>query len=61
MLTREWQDAIEGFLAHERAGGKRTNTNRARREHLNHLARRVTVGPWEVTADLLMDYLEGQD
>lgn len=61
MLTREWQDAIEGFLAHERAGGKRTNTNRARREHLNHLARRVTVGPWEVTADLLMDYLEGQN
>lgn len=61
MLNSEWQQAIEGFLAHERAGGKRSNTNRARREHLNHLARRVTVGPWEVTADLLMDYLEGQE
>lgn len=61
MLTQEWQTAIEGFLSHERAAGRRSNTNRARREHLNHLARRVTVGPWQVTADILIDYLSGQE
>lgn len=61
MLTKEWQEAIEGFLAHERAAGRRTNTNNARREHLNHLARRVTVGPWRVTGDILIDYLSAQD
>ncbi len=61
MLTTEWQTAIEGFLAHERAGGKRSNTTRARREHLSHLARRVTVGPWAVNADILLDYLAAQE
>lgn len=60
MLTQEWQEAIEGFLAHERAAGRRSKTNRARREHLSHLARRVTVGPWQITADVLMDYLEAR-
>lgn len=61
MLTREWEEAIEGFLAHERAGGKRSTTNSARRQHLQHLARRVTVGPWRVTADVLLDYLAAQE
>jgi integrase len=60
MLTTEWTTAVEGFLAHERAGGKRTTTNGARRQHLQHLARRVTVGPWQVTTDSLMDYLAAQ-
>lgn len=57
MLNAEWVEAIEGFLSHERAGGKRSTTNSARRQHLQHLARRVTVGPWAVTADMLLDYL----
>lgn len=61
MLTQEWHEAIEGFLAHDRAGGKRTTTNAARRQHLQHLARRVTVGPWAVTSDTLMDYLAAQE
>lgn len=60
MLNREWEEAIEGFLSHERASGKRSNTNNARREHLQHLARRVTTGPWTVTADALHDYLAAQ-
>ena len=29
MLNMEWQEAIEGFLAHERAGGKRSTSQRA--------------------------------
>lgn len=61
MLTTEWMEAVEGFLAHERAGGKRTQTNQQRRHHLHHLARRVTVGPWAVTADVLLDYFAAQD
>lgn len=61
MLNGEWSEAIESFLAHERAGGKRSTTNNARRQHLQHLARRVTVGPWRVTSDILLDYLATQD
>lgn len=61
MLNQEWITAIEGFLAWDRAGGKRTTTNNARRQHLQHLARRVTVGPWAVTADILLDYLGAQE
>lgn len=61
MLTQEWITAIEAFLVVERAGGKRTTTNSARRQHLQHLARRVTVGPWAVTSDILLDYLAAQE
>ncbi|GAA2951517.1 tyrosine-type recombinase/integrase [Microbacterium schleiferi] len=61
MLTTEWVEAIEGFLSHDRALGKRTTTNSARRQHLQHLARRVTVGPWQVTTDILLDYLAAQE
>lgn len=60
MPTAEWRKAIEGYLAHERAGGKRTSTSAARRQHLEHLARRVNVGPWQVTTDTLLDYLAAQ-
>lgn len=61
MLTAEWRKAIEGYLAHERAGGKRTSTSNARRQHLEHLARRVNVGPWQVTTDTLLDFLAAQE
>lgn len=61
MLNHEWTVAIEGFLSFDRAGGKRTTTNSARRQHLQHLARRVTVGPWAVTSDILLDYLAAQE
>ena len=57
MLNKEWSTAIEGFLVYDRALGKRSTTNSARRQHLQHLARRVTVGPWAVTGDALIDYL----
>ena len=61
MLNTEWSHAIEGFLSHERAGGKRSATNSTRRQHLQHLARRLTTGPWQVTADQLLDYLAAQE
>lgn len=56
MLNQAWMNAIEGFLAHERAGGKRTETNRQRRHHLEHFARRTTKAPYAVTTDELCDY-----
>lgn len=61
MLNSAWNEAIEGFLSHDRAGGKRTTTNDARRQHLRHLARRLTVGPWQVTTDILLDYLAANE
>ena len=61
MLNKEWSTAIEGFLVYDRALGKRSTTNSARRQHLQHLARRVTVGPWAVTGDVLIDYLGAQE
>lgn len=61
MLNQEWIDAVAGFLAHERAGGKRTQTNQQRRHHLHHAARRLTTGPWQVSADALSDYFAAQD
>lgn len=61
MLNQEWTAAIEGFLAHERAGGKRRATNDQRRHHLQHLARRVTVSPWRVTTDMMFDYFAAQE
>lgn len=48
MLTAEWRKAIEGYLTHERAGGKRTSTSAARRQHLE-VDRGMTNDPawWE--------------
>lgn len=61
MFTREWAEAIEGFLTHERSGGKRSETNNQRRQHLGHFARRTTRSPWRVTADDLIDYFAAQE
>lgn len=60
MLDQAWRSAIDGFLSHERVSGKRTETNNLRRQQLQHAARRLTRGPWQVTADDLFDYLAAQ-
>ena len=59
-VSSAWVEAIEGYLAHDRAGGRRSGTTSARRAHLSHLARRVTVSPWAVTSEILVDYFAGQ-
>lgn len=61
MLTTEWQEAIEGYLTHDRAGGRRSATTSARRAHLAHLARRINVSPWAVTPEILVDYFADQE
>lgn len=61
MLTQAWIEAIEGFLTVERSAGKRPETNRQRRQHLQHFARRTTRSPWAVTADDLTEYFAAQE
>lgn len=56
-----WLTTIDQFLAHERAAGKRVETNRLRRQHLSHLAIRLEVGPWEVCPDDLLAYFAAHD
>lgn len=61
MLDRRWTRAISGYLLDQRAGGKPDTTIEARRHQLQHLARRVTAGPWDLTFDQLRDYFAAQD
>lgn len=62
MLTQAWIDEVDGFLAHQKAGGKPHTTLRARREHLYHLARRVAAdSPWDIDEDVLVSYAGAQD
>jgi integrase len=60
MLDDEWLRAIAEYDAAQIAGGKPATTRRTRREHLQHLARRMPCGPWQVTGDLLLGYVAGQ-
>ncbi|MGG7466052.1 tyrosine-type recombinase/integrase [Plantibacter sp. YIM 135347] len=56
MITTAWAQAIDEFCIAQRAGAIRETSIRARREHLQHLARRVEVGPWEVSKRDLTNY-----
>ena len=56
-----WVDAIEGYRREQRAAGLRPDTIRLRTEHLQHLARRLSVEPWAVQRDDLLDYLDAQN
>lgn len=60
MLNQEWLDAIAAYDDDQVAGGKPSTTRRTRRDHLQHLARRVAVGPWEVDGGMLTSYAAGQ-
>lgn len=62
MLTQVWVDEINAFLAHQKAGGKPETTRGARRQHLQHLAKRVDAeSPWDVTGRMLVEYANLQD
>lgn len=62
MLNAVWIETIDAFLSHQKAGGKPETTRRTRREHLYHLARRMSAAsPWEVTEDELVTYAGAQD
>jgi integrase/recombinase XerC len=59
-LSTAWVSAIEGYRREQRAAGLRPDTLRARSEHLQHLARRLDVEPWDVTSDHLLDYVDAR-
>lgn len=60
-ITHPWSTAIEGFITHLKASGAPANTLRARREQLQHLARRAPADPWSLTAAELLDYFAYQE
>lgn len=55
-----WAEAISGYVAWMVAANRSAATIRARREQLEHMARRVEVGPWEVTLPILLAYAAAQ-
>lgn len=60
-IDQEWREAIDRFLAAERVAGKMPNTLYTKRQRLEHMARRVEAGPWELTGDELIEYAAEQD
>lgn len=56
-----WGTAIAEWDAHSRAAGAPETTRRTRRDHLGRLARRIRVGPWEVTSEALLEYVASAD
>lgn len=60
MIPTEWARLIALFLSHETAGGSPATSIRARREHLEHLARRISADPADVTGEMLAGYAAGQ-
>lgn len=55
-ISPAWRCAIDDYLTSQRAGGAKTTTINSRRQHLQHLARRIETGPWEMTADQLVTW-----
>lgn len=59
-ISADWAHAITTYLAELAAMGQLPSTLRARREHLQHLARRVQAGPWSIDRTQLIAYLGAQ-
>lgn len=61
MITHAWHDAISQFLSAQTAAGFPKTTIATRRQHLQHLARRInTETPYTVTADQLVAFAAQQ-
>lgn len=59
-ISTDWVNAIAAFTRYEASAGYPTTTQRCRRQHLEHLARRTDTGPWQITAEELLDYTANQ-
>lgn len=59
-ISSEWATAVDDYLAEQTAAGAPATTRYTRRQHLEHLARRSKVGPWQVTAAQLVQYAAAQ-
>src|SRR5699024_9662955 len=60
-ISPEWGQAIAGYIAAQRLAGRPRTTIYTRRQHLEHLARRVDAGPWSLSELELIDYAAAQD
>lgn len=56
-IAPAWAQIIDDYAVYMKAAARRPNTIRARREQLNHLARRMDVAPKRVTPTLLLRYV----
>lgn len=59
-LSHLWGQAIEEYLAEQTAAGAPVTTRNTRRQHLEHLARRIDTPPWAVTGGDLVAYASQQ-
>ncbi len=60
-LSASWTDALDDYALNLRAANRTPATIRARREQLQHLARRIGPEPWAVTADALLVFVGSQE
>lgn len=60
-IDPQWVRIIDNYAIYLKAADRSPNTVRARREQLNHLARRIGVAPEGVTAPALLHYVADQD
>lgn len=56
-----WSAAITDFILAQEAVNIARTSQYTRRQHLAHVAARVSVGPWELTVDDLVMYLADQE
>jgi integrase len=61
VLSNTWETAIGDFVTSQRAVHAPETTLYTRRQHLQHLARRIEADPWELTTDQLAEYMAAQD
>lgn len=61
VISAMWLEAIDGFLNCERAAGAPITTLTTRRQHLQHMARRVDCEPFAITADTLVQWVGRQE
>lgn len=59
-ISPEWRTAIDEYLTAQRAAGMLITTMNSRRQHLQHMARRVPKSPWEMTSDDLVVFTGAQ-
>lgn len=59
-LSPDWAAAIAAYLVAQRAAGAPATTCNTRRQHLEHLARRTSAGPWSLSGAELVAYCGAQ-
>lgn len=60
-ITPAWRRAIDDYLSAQRAGGAPATTCATRRQHLEHMARRIGSSPWRVKGDELVEWCGAQE